>query len=239
MALERKDRLDRADFENLVVECGDRIRSQFLDVFQSDVQATISGLDQAYRAILDFESRVERDVRAAWVDAFLFNALDSVGTSTKLLLMGLLVPAGNLMRQFGESCAMALLCAHGGLGVVERLESEGARFPMHKAVHMISRKNARSRLNLDAKGWATFEEITKWYDRFSHTSVLALGFLISFSQPNTYLLGGAFDPDKIDQYGKELGLRASASQVLADVSSHLVPLVQGAQEEGLIERDFT
>ena len=131
-----KTRLERSDFESIVVECDEDTRRQFLDLFTDEIDGVVDGLMEAYAAIHDSTPSLQDDLRAAWIEGFLYSALDCIATSTKLLLMGMAIPAGNLMRQFGEACAMALLCSHQDLDVVQRLQSEHG-YPTHKAIDAI------------------------------------------------------------------------------------------------------
>lgn len=227
---------DAVDFEGIVLECDEVTRSQFREAFPSDVSAIIEGLAAAYAAIREFEANVEKDVRAAWVDVFLFNALDCIASSSKLFLMGLVIPAGNLMRQYGEACAMAMLSSHDGLQVLQRLESaEG--YPTHTAIHYVSKKKVRGKLKIDTNGWDEFAAITRWYDRFSHASSMSVASIVSLSESGFYVLGGGFDAAKADTYRKELRLRGSACDVLKDLAAHVMGLVQASQKRGLVMRE--
>ncbi len=79
------------------------------------------------RLLKQFTKSVSADQRAAWVEMFLFAAFNSVLTSAHLLLSGFLIPSGNLMRQFGEACAIAMLASHRKINMLERLERHQRR----------------------------------------------------------------------------------------------------------------
>ena len=233
-----KTRLERSDFESIVVECDEDTRRQFLDLFTDEIDGVVDGLMEAYAAIHDSTPSLQDDLRAAWIEGFLYSALDCIATSTKLLLMGMAIPAGNLMRQFGEACAMALLCSHQDLDVVQRLQSEHG-YPTHKAIDAITTKKNRDVLDVDAEGWETFTEITKWYSRFSHASRMGVAANLLFGDEGGYLIGGGFDEEKTEEYRKELRLRGSACQVLADMAGRVIRMASRAQEAGLLQEDST
>jgi hypothetical protein len=204
-----------------------RFKLQFPDLHE---QLLIAAQD-AYTSFRGFSQDLQPDLRAAWVEAFAFAAYNAAMTSSNLLLAGLLIPSGNLMRHYGEATAMALLCAHTDTQVLEQIEKD-RRYNVQRAVAKVKQAKNRRRLRIDAKGWETFERITSWYDQYSHSSVFAVASLHINAGGMTLIT--EFDEGKTGSYAGELTLRASAFRKLRDLVPNLNQLVREAQAEGLI-----
>ena len=240
-----KDRLSRADFAEIVTGSDEATLDEFRERFDGQIETFLDNVTAAYDRLTHLTSAAQGDVRAAWVETFGYSALDNLVTSMRLLIRGLVVPAGNLVRQFGESSAMVLLCSHHAIDVVERLEAaleaepeaEVRKFPIRAAPRMVARTRNSELLGIGEEGWTGFQEITKWYDRFSHTSLVGLGNLYSFSKSNTFFIGGGFDSAKQAEYEKEILLRSSAAARLSELFEHVEPIMLKAQEKGLIVRN--
>ena len=90
---------------------------------------------------------------------------------------------------------------------------------------MRRKRNARL-LGINGPGWRKFEELTSFYDQYSHPSVFAVSSGDSFSSPGYRQIGGEFDTAKLDAYRKEINLRISAGQRLYKtvevVEKHLI-----------------
>lgn len=102
---------------------------------------------------------------------------------------------------------------------------------------MVAKKLNSELLGIGGEGWTGFQEITKWYDRFSHTSLVGLGNLYNFGKTNAFFIGGGFDPEKQAEYAKEFLLRSSAATRLSELFEHAEPILLRAQERGLIVRN--
>src|SRR6266850_3102244 len=126
-----------ADLEKVLFGDNADVRAQFQHHFGDLVRDFLRESYRAYFRLRDFGQAVARDRRAAWTDAFLFSAFNSALTSCHLLISGFPIPAGNLMRHYGESSAMALLCSHRAIDVFQRLDDDPARFSVSSAVQII------------------------------------------------------------------------------------------------------
>ena len=199
----------------LISDNGD-VRERFRREFPSEIEVLAHELHRTYGRLRQFTKSVSVDKRAAWVEMFLLAAFNSVLTSAHLLLSGFLIPAGNLMRQFGEACAIAMLASHRKIKMLERLESDSSKVWAGKSVREVEQAENQELLGIDPDGWARFAKITHWYNRYSHASALVLASLNLFDRPNTLVVGAAFDGGKIDAYRKELRLRSSAAECLRD-----------------------
>lgn len=115
--------IDMTNPEAVLREISDddrQVKDQFAQHLAADLMTLSEALAACFRllrALNDAASRAEA-MRTALVAAFVFGVLDDVLTSTKLLVAGKLLPAGNLMRQVIEGIAMASLCSTDELLIV-------------------------------------------------------------------------------------------------------------------------
>ncbi len=208
------------------------VRGEFLDHFKAEIDELGAALYQAIARLRKFGERVgaKPDLRGAWVEAFLFSALNNVLSSGQLFIAGFPQPAGNLMRAYGESAAMALLLSLPETRVLQRLERDLNKFPVHQALELVERKHNREalkRLGLGRKAWSDFKRITKWYDSYSHPSVFAITGMRKFAKPRAVILGSGFDEAKVAKvYPPELHRRISAAE-------HLPEFIHVTEEEVL------
>jgi len=205
----------------LIISDHAHVRERFLEEFSGEIDEITATLTQAYSAYRRLEDKVRLDDRSAHVQAFAFTALNSLITSTNLLLSGLQLPSGNLMRQYGEASAMALLCSHPSIDVLARMRKDPHSFPYQNAIEIVGRKRNRRLLGLKAPEWKTFGNIGKFYDRFSHASFFAIASQTMFGQPGMLIVLGEFDPEKIEPYRIEMRRRKTAATVLGHLMDYL------------------
>lgn len=188
-------------------------RQKFLQHFGSEIDNFVSQIVRAYNRLEEMSFRVPYDKRSAWVDEYLFAAFNSLLTSFHLLVSGFNIPAGNLMRHYGEATAMALLLSHRQIDTFDLLEKQ-LRFPVQKALSIVKRKRNAQLLGVSQQGWEKFIEITSFYDQYSHPSVFAAASTHVFSSPGSRQIGGEFDLEKTMAYQKEIRLAGSAAKRL-------------------------
>jgi hypothetical protein len=195
------------------------VRSLFEKHLGPEVKEALLRIASGYRAYRELEDRVVLDLRAAYVEAYAFTALNSLITSTHLLVSGMIVPSGNMMRQYGEAIAMALLCSEPKLKVYERLKAAPKKYPVHKCIYLLGNKKVQGTLGLNPKELAKFQRLSKFFGNYSHVSQLGLGSQFIFSKPGWLGLGGAFDLAKVEQYRHELSWRRTAGELLSAVAA--------------------
>lgn len=216
------NRPSKSDTLSLILKDHSPVMRQFREEFGSAIDGVSASLVKAFHGYRDIDDRIRGDLRAATVTAFFFTALNSLVQSTQLLLVGMLVPSGNLMRQYGEASAMAVLCSASGLDIFERFSENRTTFPVHDSLGILKRKTTRRVIPLDPDAWDRFAELTKFYDKFSHPTSLAVASQFMFGATGMLSLGGEFDPAKVDQYRIEIERRRSASEVLGELAGYLV-----------------
>ena len=191
----------------------DETRQKFRQHFGSEIDNFVSEIVRAYNRLQEMPSRVPYDKRSAWVDEYLFTAFNSLLTSFHLLISGFNIPAGNLMRHYGEATAMGLLLSHRQIDTFDLLEKQ-LRFPVQKAVNTVKKRRNAQLLGVNQRGWEKFIEITSFYDEYSHPSVFAAASTHVFSSPSSRQIGGEFDLEKKGAYQKELRLAVSEAKRL-------------------------
>ncbi len=138
------ERLGVEEFRSILLDDHAAQRKSFLDHFPGEIEGFVQALSRTHDRLTASARTVPEDKRSAWVSEFLFVALNNLLTAIHLLISGLPLPFGNLMRQRAEALATALLLSHAGTGVFEELERDLDHFPVHKAMDRVSRsKNAR------------------------------------------------------------------------------------------------
>jgi len=205
------------------------VRAQFLNHFGQMLDDFLSHAVRAYSRLQAFGRGVAADRRAAWCEAFLFSAFNSSLTSCHLLISGFPTPAGNLMRHYGESCAMALLCSHRAIDVFQRLDADPARFPVDSAVQTVRKRRNSELLRVNTDAWSVFQSITGWYDTYSHATLFSLATQAKLSNRGQIFVGGGFDEFKLDGYRRELTIRVSSMDHLRDMIAAVERNVNAAQ----------
>ena len=219
--------LSRDEFRAVILGSYDQIRAEFETRFGPGIENFVLLAHKAYRRIQSMESRVPYEERSAWTYQFLFVALNHLACAFHLHISGFVVPAGNLMRQFGEAVAMSLLCSHKKIDVLDRFLREGVSFPAHKALQMVRMKRNRNLLGVDGERWKQLENISKFYDHLSHAGLYSASALEIFSHRGDKSLGGAFDSEKVDFYEREIRRFHSAAMLLLDTVYRCESILNG------------
>lgn len=222
---------------DLILSDQAHVRERFAKEFSTEIDEIVVALTKAYSAYRRLEETVLLDHRAAYAQAFAYAALNNLITSTHLFLTGLQLPSGNLMRQYGEATAMALLCSHPKIDVLARVRKDPHAFPYHKAIEIVSRKPNRKLLDLKGPEWKTFGDIAKFYDRFSHASFFAVASQTMFDQPGMLIVLGDFDSQKLHAYRIELKRRKTAATVVGHLMDYLSERLPPKKTDGTQPKD--
>jgi hypothetical protein len=177
-----------------------------------------------------FRYRLQGSNQTATLELFFHAAVNSVLCSLHHLVSGYPIAAGNLMRHYTESVAMALLCLDPSLGVLDAYTRQRRECPVHDAPRRLRRRNVRSalkaKLEFDPAAWETVLEIARLYDQLSHASALSLAHQMMVDTDNMMIIGSEYDPANKEPYRQDLVRRASAAESLAhliDVTITILP----------------
>src|SRR5262245_31395388 len=91
------------EFREVILSPNDDVLAQFKAHFPTELDRTYRALHGSYCSFRSLESIAPKTRRASAVQIFSFQAIDSVVSSTALLIRGWVVPSGNLMRQYTEA----------------------------------------------------------------------------------------------------------------------------------------
>jgi len=127
----------------------------------------------------------------------------------KLLLLGLIIPAGNMQRQVIEGMALTLLVSRRSLGARQKYIQ--GKLSSHKALKAL-RKYATT-LGIDPMALSQLESKGRFYDKFSHPTYMTVAHSM-FVKPSQGLgLGGFFDEGKLVIYEKEVRSRVNCAAI--------------------------
>ncbi|MEW6615711.1 MAG: hypothetical protein AB1401_09630 [Thermodesulfobacteriota bacterium] len=188
-----------------------KTRSQFMDSFKGEVSAFIDGLTDAFYKWEEYDSKIDTDIRKAYVSAFLYNAIDSLTLSMKLFLSGYIIPSGNLLRYTLESLCLAILCSDKSLPYYEKIEQN--KFSANAALNCVL-KNAE-KLNIIKESIETLKGIYEYNHNYSHATLLSLYHI--FSKRGEQYFGPSFDKGKMVIYKKETETRVNLAKVFSNI----------------------
>jgi hypothetical protein len=209
------EKLSAHEMKELILSDNKRVRDQFVRWFEPGIENFAILMTNAFHLLQTIEERVPHEMRSAWTYQFLYIAFNNLFTAFQLLTSGLQVPAGNLMRQYGESLAMALLFSHREINAYERFAQNPSHFPAKTAVDLVNNNRNRQLLGIHQEGWKSFREITKFYNDFSHPSQISIASTHMFENGGRQL-GAEVDSEKFDYYEREVSLGISAAMRLID-----------------------
>jgi hypothetical protein len=188
------------------------VSAQYLSQYPEQLEQFVTSMAVACRAWKEFDETVRGNEKRAHVSSLIFGALSLHLMSTKLLIWGLLVPAGNTMRQVLEVVSMAFLASKSDLGFLDRYSS--GKYSTNLAVRDVLRNAAR--LNLIPEALDTLKRARDFYDKFSHPTLMTIATLIQFGVGDTYL-GASFDLGKKYAYDKEVSTRVQVARLLENM----------------------
>lgn len=223
------DFMTLGDVRQVVFADNSATRKRFWSNFSKEIRSTMSLLALAQNDFRRLEQVTAVEHRPATVLLFVHGAFNNVVTSLHLLVSGFPVPAGNMMRHYSESLAMAMLCAVEKCGIYERYRSKDAPFRAHKAVSTATQgkmaKCLEEALGVDPTMWKRYAQLMKFFDGHSHASDLTMSYGLMFGGEGGLVLGAEFDPKKRMQYKAELSARKQAAHILRDVITRVAPLL--------------
>ncbi len=200
-----------------IVTSGNLIpRKQFKQLFDKEINEFVKNIHEAYKLYKPIDKECKNDKRKGYPAVFIYNALHNLVCSFNLLMCGYIVPSGNLMRQFHESAAMAILLSSRKLTYFEKFSKDIKNFKVYQAPLFVKQNLAR--LNINKEGWDNFEKNRSFYHKYSHPTVLSLYSLAALDERDSVVvIGSYFDRGKIKEYRKEIENRIDAASCLKNI----------------------
>lgn len=198
------------------------VRSEFMRRHKRQVNQCIRRATQVYDEFQQLHvTWGNHDERRMAVALTIHASLQNVLSSLYMLASGYPVAAGNSMRQYVETLAVSLLFADPNLSDFSRYTANKKTFDFSGAVNRLTQKKVshslRASLGITSNGWKTLIGTRDFYHLHSHTSVVALGFLLDWRKGQGVVLGAHYDPKKHRVYAKELTARLVALTALVQL----------------------
>jgi len=197
------------------VLCGNQTpRREFKKRFTSEIDIFITDIYEAYNLFDTIP--IEIDKRPAYVKGYFYKATQDLISAFNIFISGYIVPPGNLMRQFFESVAMAILLSCPTLKYFEKFCKDYKTFPINKVFSYID--NNIDHFEINPEAWKSLVKIKDCYHAFSHSTLFAMstGAVIG-SAESMVILGSYFDSGKMKHYTLEIKRMISAAQSLKNI----------------------
>ncbi|WP_193098102.1 hypothetical protein [Burkholderia sp. Z1] len=167
--------------------------------------------------LLDFSVLVEHiqdgEERKLHVAAILHDGINQHIVSFQLFLSGHLVAAGALFRLALEYVALSILCSAKDSSVLERFESD--RYSTQDAIHHLGK--FAEKVGIDKAAAAQIKAAYVFLHKYAHPSKLTLATGTSFHAGGQPVIGANFDPEKLNEYRKEIANRVGLASVFPSI----------------------
>ena len=77
--------------------------------------------------------------------------------------------------------------------------------------------NSADKFGVDETAAREINKIRKFYDNYSHPSLLSLTSLYQFDETKQLFMGASFDNAKIPQYKKEINIRINLANLISNI----------------------
>jgi hypothetical protein len=211
----------RAAIENEVVGYDEETKKQYLKQFEREITDFLDRISLAYVRWQEFDAQIGDNSQKAFVSAYLFNVINNLVVSMRLLISGFYVAGGNLVRHAIESCGAAILCSRCDYPFCARIQSN--RYSIHRALHHVRRNSTSLAVNRDSL--AHLVQARDFYDAYSHATAMSLSTTMAFDDEGKACLGAYFDEGKIAGYEKEFGTRLNMALIIPN-------LIEGIRQNG-------
>ena len=196
----------------------DRRRSldQFQNVFGEAVLAICELVKNCYAGFLQFENHPEPDDQFAYLTAHVYALVESLYTSSKLLVHGFLAPSGNQFRVALEATALSvLLSCRNDILVQTRFNKWVSRSffddfikqkqwtKAHVAIKTLEKN--REWLGFSSEAMSLLKLLKDLYNSYSHVSLLTIRSNIL--SPDMVSFGGGYEKEQRPLFEEELQVR--------------------------------
>lgn len=157
----------------------------------------------------EHEHELHKSTKKAHVVLLAYSAIALHIMGLKVFLSGLIIPAGNLMRQVVELISLASLCSGKDINVLDRFIND--KYSSHKAPKDVVRCSKKVGLTKD--GTNALKTSQQYYNKYSHPTMLTLAEHFPFEKPGEgFYLGASFDEGKRGEYLKDLTGRVNLAK---------------------------
>lgn len=210
----------KSDFEKLILKNNKKILKKFKKNFNKEIKIFAESIHETYNLYKLIDEQSRNNKQKVYIAAYLFNAINNLISSFNLLISGYLIPAGNLMRHFTESCAIAI--SSSDKDFLERVKDENNKLLAQEAWNYINEH--KKKLNINNNGWKGFSNLRKQYHSHSHASWLTIksSFVLARYGEGIVSAGPNFDLGKLEIYRTEIHKRINAVEFLKNIIQGLL-----------------
>jgi hypothetical protein len=217
---------DVPNIMQLIIDGAPEVRKMYNDAFNMDINHFISLAYRSFKIQETTKDYLPQEERAAWVDGFLFQALNTVIVSFHLFISGFTVPSDHLMRQFCESISTALLFSQSDINDYDIFLKNKDIYSFHKSIDRVNKKENKSILNIDKKAWKVFMDVASYYNSASHANTITMAMGRTLSGSGLFI-GAGFDIEKKPYYEKGVKLRQDALGIHYKTVDHINSCYKG------------
>jgi len=180
------------------------ITSSFIEKYSTECEEFVAVMARAFQYFRGLDSSLSKTEYGAYLAGVAYAALSNHVLSLRLILLGLVVPAGNMQRYVLECIALALLGSDRGLPMFQ--EYINNKYSTSKAIKHVIKHHKRLTLNKCAL--EKLKCASRFYDKYSHPTPLTLATTMSPGEDGPCIvLGGIYDESKEPAYKKEIESR--------------------------------
>lgn len=206
-------------FESELLGTPTEVMQQFLVHFNAETHKFVEEIAKAAGMWEQFgaaaKKREQEQKELTFSSAYFLNAVNSALVSTRLLLSGYIVPAGNQARCAVESMAFGVLLAFPATNTYRDWKKD--HDIEHRALHRLTR-NAEH-CGVDKKNVKVLKEQIKHYDKYSHPSEEALKSIwlppCQQHPGGAWNVGAVFVEGGLEEYREEMENRLRLAQLIA------------------------
>lgn len=193
------------------------VRDRFLKKYAKEIEEFIECSSLALERWSEYEKSVGQNEQKEWINIFLYNSINNLVISLKLLINGYIVPPGNLLRSSIESFSTAILCSNSSLGYLNEIRER--KFSFNKSINILLKHLEKFSLKREALN--EIKNIVESYNKFSHATYFSLGQVVNFSNDDQLIFGAYFDDAKIEYYKKEIKQRIRFMKVVQNILENI------------------
>ena len=189
------------------------ISHSFIECYGNECEEFVSAMAHAFQYFKNIDGMLSTSEYGAYLTGVAYAALSNHVLSLRLVLLGLIVPAGNLQRYVLECIALALLGSDRGLPMFH--EYINNRYSTTKAIKHVIRHH--DRLGLNRAALEKLKNSASFYDRYSHPTPLTLATTMAPGKNGPCIvLGGIYDESKDKAYRKEIESRLGLAKTFVN-----------------------
>lgn len=190
----------RQSYERELLESPTDVMRQYLEHFEKDTHKFLDKINSASKVWEQYAAETtklgETRLDLTWSAAYFCGAINSAFISTRLFLLGCMIPSGNQARHALESVAFGILLAFPDTGIFH--EWNKGHHIEYKAVEKLA-KHAKHCGVISRESIESLKKQVKWFNQYSHPSRLSLASIWKPGESG-FNVGALYVEDNLPQY---------------------------------------